>query len=136
MFEKACFPSRTAGRGETPFETAHASASTSLEGRPADHLVTVPRHGARTAYISADRWRIPPPPRTTSSTRPPPPSAYTHGDGGGVGRAVTLRQTCPRDKPRAQLAFKNSMIRGILQFTLRIAFRCVLHRCESQDIRC
>ncbi len=28
------------------------------------------------------------------------------------------------------------MIHGILQFTLRIAFRCVLHRCESQDIRC
>ena len=28
------------------------------------------------------------------------------------------------------------MIHGILQFTLRIAFRCVLHRCESQEIRC
>ena len=42
----------------------------------------------------------------------------------------------PSVKPRAQLAFKNSMIRGILQFTLRIAFRCVLHRCKSQDIRC
>ena len=42
----------------------------------------------------------------------------------------------PLDKPRAQLAFKDSMIRGILQFTLRIAFRCVLHRCKSQDIRC
>jgi len=38
--------------------------------------------------------------------------------------------------PRAQVAFKDSMIRGILQFTLRIAFRCVLHRCKSQDIRC
>jgi hypothetical protein len=23
-----------------------------------------------------------------------------------------------------------------VQITLRIAFRCVLHRCESQDIRC
>ncbi|KAJ7297050.1 hypothetical protein O6H91_Y083100 [Diphasiastrum complanatum] len=45
-------------------------------------------------------------------------------------------QTCPRNEPRAQLAFKNSMIHGILQFTLRIAFRCVLHRCKSQDIRC
>ena len=42
----------------------------------------------------------------------------------------------PLVKPRAQLAFKDSMIRGILQFTLRIAFRCVLHRCKSQDIRC
>lgn len=37
---------------------------------------------------------------------------------------------------RAQLAFKNSMIRGILQFTPSIAFRYVLHRCESLDIRC
>lgn len=27
------------------------------------------------------------------------------------------------------------MLRGVLRFTLRIAFRCVLHRCESQDIR-
>ena len=28
------------------------------------------------------------------------------------------------------------MIHWILQFTLLIAFRCVLHRCESQEIRC
>ena len=38
--------------------------------------------------------------------------------------------------PRAQLAFKNSMVRWILQFTPSIAFCCVLHRCESRDIRC
>ena len=38
--------------------------------------------------------------------------------------------------PRAQLAFKDSMVRGILQFTPSIAFRYVLHRCESRDIRC
>lgn len=37
---------------------------------------------------------------------------------------------------RAQLAFKNSMVHGILQFTPSIAFRYVLHRCESRDIRC
>lgn len=37
---------------------------------------------------------------------------------------------------RAQLAFKDSMVRGILQFTPSIAFRYVLHRCESRDIRC
>ena len=64
-------------------------------------------------------------------------TATSTGPGRGpVGFAMTLRQACPRDKPRAQLAFKDSMIRGILQFTLRIAFRCVLHRCKSQDIRC
>ncbi|CAL9140643.1 unnamed protein product, partial [Musa hybrid cultivar] len=36
--------------------------------------------------------------------------------------------------PRAQLAFKDSMVHGILQFTPGIAFRYVLHRCESRDI--
>ena len=35
---------------------------------------------------------------------------------------------------RAQYAFEDSMIHGILQFTLRIAVRCVLHRCASQEI--
>ncbi|THG04789.1 hypothetical protein TEA_029617 [Camellia sinensis var. sinensis] len=28
------------------------------------------------------------------------------------------------------------MVRGVLQFTPSIAFRYVLHRCESRDIRC
>ncbi len=56
---------------------------------------------------------------------------------GGVGGWRDDAQAgMPSDEPRAQLAFKDSMIRGILQFTLRIAFRCVLHRCKSQDIRC
>ncbi|KAK7365897.1 hypothetical protein VNO78_38912 [Psophocarpus tetragonolobus] len=36
----------------------------------------------------------------------------------------------------AQLAFKDSMVHGILQFTPSIAFRYVLHRCKSRDIRC
>ncbi|KAI3477391.1 hypothetical protein L1887_60930 [Cichorium endivia] len=35
----------------------------------------------------------------------------------------------------AQLAFKNSMVHGILQFTPSIAFCYVLHRCVSRDIR-
>lgn len=39
-------------------------------------------------------------------------------------------------RPRAQLAFKDSMVHGILQFTPGIALRCVLHRWESLDIRC
>lgn len=37
---------------------------------------------------------------------------------------------------QAQLAFKNSMVHGILQFTPSIAFCYVLHRCVSRDIRC
>jgi hypothetical protein len=47
---------------------------------------------------------------------------------------VALERTCPRPKPRAQYAFKDSMIHGVLQFALRIAFRCALHRSGSQDI--
>lgn len=41
----------------------------------------------------------------------------------------------PRHIPGAQDAFEVSMIHGILQVARRIAFRCVLHRCGSQDIR-
>ena len=48
----------------------------------------------------------------------------------------TLKQACFQEYPEAQHAFKDLMIHGILQFTLRIAFRCVLHRCENQDIHC
>ena len=49
---------------------------------------------------------------------------------------LILKQACLPEYQKAQCAFKDSMIHWILQFTLRIAFRCVLHRCESQEIRC
>ena len=49
---------------------------------------------------------------------------------------MTLKQACSPEYQRAQAAFKDSMIHWILQFTLLIAIRCVLHRCESQEIRC
>jgi hypothetical protein len=42
----------------------------------------------------------------------------------------------PRKFLEAQCAFKILMIHEVLQFALRIAFRCVLHRCGSLDIRC
>ena len=41
----------------------------------------------------------------------------------------------PRHIPEAQGAFKILMIHWILQVARRIAVRCVLHRCGSQDIR-
>jgi hypothetical protein len=50
--------------------------------------------------------------------------------------SMTLGQVCPPGCRGAQCAFKDSMIHGILQFTLLIAFRCVLHRYQSQEIRC
>ena len=48
---------------------------------------------------------------------------------------ATLGQACPPECRRAQCAFKDSMVRWILQFTSPIAFRCVLHRCQNQEIR-
>ncbi len=50
---------------------------------------------------------------------------------------MTLKQACshwfyPLQAPGA---FKDLMTH-VLQFALRIAFRCVLHRRKSQDIRC
>ena len=42
----------------------------------------------------------------------------------------------PAGGARAQPAFQDSMVCGVLQFTPSIAFRYVLHRCESRDIRC
>ena len=66
--------------------------------------------------------------------------AHTHsrsqGMCGGDVRLITLKQACSWVNPGAQLAFKDLMIHGVLQFTLRIAVRCVLHRCKSQDIHC
>jgi hypothetical protein len=53
---------------------------------------------------------------------------------GSTWMCVAFKQTCPRPRPRAQHAFKVSMIHGVLQFALRIAFRCVLHRARFQDI--
>lgn len=54
----------------------------------------------------------------------------------GLGEFTALKQACSTEYHRAQGAFKDSMIHGILQFTLPIAFRCVLHRWENQEIRC
>ena len=73
-------------------------------------------------------------PRRTGPGQPSPLLPPTCG--GARLLDATPRQTCPRPRPRAQIAFKNSMIHGILQFTLSIAFRYVLHRNESRDIRC
>ena len=76
--------------------------------------------------------------------RPPPTPHRPRGGGATLGGSKgwaqesvsILKQACSPECQGAQGAFKDSMIHGILQFTLRIAFRCVLHRCESQEIRC
>ena len=69
----------------------------------------------------------------------PIPNLQTFGENKNhrrVENTMTLKQACSSEYQGAQGAFKDSMIHWILQFTLLIAFRCVLHRCESQEIRC
>lgn len=75
-------------------------------------------------------------PTTGSSTHPTPPPHSTFRQPFGVGEFAALKQACSTEYHGAQGAFKDSMIHGILQFTLPIAFRCVLHRWENQEIRC
>ena len=74
------------------------------------------------------------PPRAVAHGRPVSARARRPGAGGAVRDAQAGVPSA--GWPRAQLAFKDSMVRGILQFTPSIAFRYVLHRCESRDIRC
>ena len=66
----------------------------------------------------------------TSSAKP----RLHRGDAVSGGNKHSDERT-PRHIPGVQVAFRVLMIRWILQFALRIAFRCVLHRCGSQDIR-
>lgn len=76
-------------------------------------------------------------PLCTSAPRPPPTLRWGGGDSARSGATLDAQADVPStDWPRAQLAFKDSMVRGILQFAPRIAFRCALHRCESRDIHC
>ncbi|CAN7100110.1 unnamed protein product [Brassica rapa subsp. narinosa] len=73
------------------------------------------------------------------------PRAVTHGrsasvpyprEDGGTTICDTQADVPSARRLGAQLAFKDSMVHGILQFTPSIAFCYVLHRCESRDIRC
>ena len=59
---------------------------------------------------------------------------FTRKAPSGVHEHSTRHAT--RHFPEAQCAFKILMIHEIVQFALRIAFRCVLHRCRNLDIRC
>ncbi|CAN7135839.1 unnamed protein product [Brassica rapa subsp. narinosa] len=73
------------------------------------------------------------------------PPAGTHGrsasipyplEDGGTTICDTQADVPSARRLGAQLVFKDSMVHGILQFTPSIAFRYVLHRCDSRDIRC
>jgi hypothetical protein len=80
---------------------------------------------------------------TPTSSRAFPSTQAGHLISFGLGLGLVDVQPTQKNAPilkqaysrGVQYAFKDSMIHG-KQFTLRIAFRCVLHRCESQEIRC
>ena len=77
-----------------------------------------------TAYFSRALFRTV---RDHNQTRPP-----NRVRSSGVHEHLTRHAT--GHVPEAQCAFKILMIHEVLQFALRIAFRCVLHRCGSLDI--
>ncbi|WZZ15514.1 hypothetical protein YC2023_108603 [Brassica napus] len=73
------------------------------------------------------------------------PRALTHGrsafvpyprEDGGTTICDTQADVPSARRLGAQLAFKDSMVHGILQFTPSITLFYVLHRCESQEIHC
>jgi hypothetical protein len=74
-----------------------------------------------THHLSEEKWRA------TSA-------ALVPGEE-GVMVQQTLYKAYSQEYPEVPGAFENLMTRKTLQFALRIAFRCVLHRCGNQDIR-
>lgn len=69
------------------------------------------------------------------NTHSPPDTPDQRPGGLAIGVNRHSDKHAPRDFPEAQGAFKVLMIHWILQVARRIAFRCVLHRSGSQDIR-
>lgn len=98
---------------------------------PVHHQSSRPFAATGSAFRPAARGR-------TGGHCPPLTARLPRREEGEGGDAVRDAQTGvpSAGRPRAQLAFKDSMVHGILQFTPSIAFRYVLHRCESRDIRC
>jgi len=107
-------------------------------------------HTRRDANFSTARWSNSPPgtaPRSDNQTNLHLAKPYSSCTNKGLPVKASFISTLSgvrghSDKhatghiPEAQCAFKVLMIHEVLQFALRIAFRCVLHRCGSLDIRC
>jgi len=67
---------------------------------------------------------------TARSTAPP------SKPGGGVRVRADAQADMPLTEVSGAICVQRFDDSRTVQVTLRIAFRCVLHRCESQDIRC
>ena len=93
------------------------------------HIHNIPMHGLANSNTSCNRCVV-----HTANAQSPHNTHHKCTCQWGV--LQTLKQACSQYIPEAQYAFKDLMIHGVLQFALRIAFCCVLHRCNSQDIHC
>ena len=69
-----------------------------------------------------------------ATTRPAPP--FTPRVSGGVRVRADAQTDMPLAEASGAICVQRFDDSRTVQVTLRIAFRCVLHRCESQDIRC
>ena len=141
-------------RRKKPRMPAHVLAESRVAGPPAEKgaskapSTTLVRQGARgflheirCTRRNSGTLRVRPVPNPT-----PPPAPPFHQRKSGIEREEKKKtgasgvnrhsdKHAPRSIPEAQDAFKVLMIHWILQVARRIAFRCVLHRCGSQDIR-
>ena len=115
---------------------AHADRWALLRREAFAHLFCPPASHRRQVFSSAHAFRASLPVVGTTLIQPPPPRSVLIQTPLGGRDFTALKQACSTEYHGAQGAFKDSMIHGILQFTLPIAFRCVLHRWENQEIRC
>ena len=106
-------------------------------GRAPNHRRPPVATAAVTEDPNLDQPRVEAHGRPSSAARSPPCTVWTVSKGLRGATMCDAQAGVPSAGwLRAQLAFKDSMVHGILQFTPGTAFRYVLHRCESRDIRC
>ena len=94
-------------------QTAHSSRDTTVVQTNKQH----PRQ-SQTPATSSFQFQL-----SRNGKQPVLSGVHRHSDKHATGKI-----------PKAQCAFKILMIHEVLQFALRIAFRCVLHRCGNLDI--
>ena len=128
-------PSNPHIRDDATFRTRQVSCAEAQQHRPAAHDAQspTPRHETRHAPRNLRTGGTAAPKSTQERKqralrRALPPRAPRKQSRWLSGVYRHSNRHAPRNIPKAQYAFKVLMIHWILQFALRIAFRCVLHR--------
>ena len=97
--------------------------------------LSVPRSTCTAIYIQVE-VRLSINQQSHQHHNPSPQQVCKHSSHGMSGVYRHSNKYALRHFLRAQCAFKILMIHEVLQFALRIAFRCVHHHCGSLDIHC